>query len=54
MTSLLLLCQVAAVKEGMSCIVPVPLLSLLSADKLETLVCGYEEIDVEMLKKVAK
>ena len=41
MTSLVL-SQVAAVRElaGMSCIVPVPaLLSLLSVDKLESLVC---------------
>ena len=38
----------------MSRIIPVPLLSLLTAGMLEVLVCGYEEIDVDMLKKVAK
>ena len=39
MTSLVLSAQVAAVREDMSCIVAVPLLSLLSVDKLESLVC---------------
>uniref|UniRef100_A0A8B9YSC2 HECT-type E3 ubiquitin transferase n=1 Tax=Bos mutus grunniens TaxID=30521 RepID=A0A8B9YSC2_BOSMU len=44
--------QVAAVREGMSWIVPVPLLSLLTAKQLEQMVCGMPEISVEVLKKV--
>ncbi|TMS07960.1 putative E3 ubiquitin-protein ligase HERC1 [Larimichthys crocea] len=36
--------QVAAVREGMSTIIPVPLLSLLTAQQLEQLVCGLPEV----------
>ena len=46
--------QVAAVREGMSSIVPVPLLSLYTAKMVETAVCGYEEVDIHMLKKVVR
>ncbi|KAG8440199.1 hypothetical protein GDO86_006116 [Hymenochirus boettgeri] len=46
--------QVAAVREGMSWIVPVPLLSLLTARHLEQMVCGMPEISVEVLKKVVR
>ncbi|XP_038640315.1 probable E3 ubiquitin-protein ligase HERC1 isoform X8 [Scyliorhinus canicula] len=46
--------QVAAVREGMSWIVPVPLLSLLTAKQLEQMVCGLPEISVEVLKKVVR
>ncbi|KAB0406128.1 hypothetical protein E2I00_018590, partial [Balaenoptera physalus] len=46
--------QVAAVREGMSWIVPVPLLSLLTAKQLEQMVCGMPEISVEVLKKVVR
>ncbi len=46
--------QVAAVREGMSTIVPVPLLSLCTARMLETSVCGQEEVDLWMLKKVVR
>ncbi|MGH0120210.1 UNVERIFIED_CONTAM: hypothetical protein FKN15_006371 [Acipenser sinensis] len=45
---------VAAVREGMSWIVPVPLLSLLTAKQLEQMVCGMPEISVEVLKKVVR
>lgn len=38
----------------MSWIVPVPLLSLLTARQLEQLVCGLPEISVEVLKKVVR
>lgn len=44
----------AAVREGMSWIVPVPLLSLLTAKQLEQMVCGMPEISVEVLKKVVR
>ncbi|XP_069758992.1 probable E3 ubiquitin-protein ligase HERC1 isoform X8 [Narcine bancroftii] len=46
--------QVAAVREGMSWIIPVPLLSLLTAKRLEQMVCGLPEISVEVLKKVVR
>ncbi|KAI1904452.1 hypothetical protein AGOR_G00005790 [Albula goreensis] len=46
--------QVAAVREGMSWIVPVPLLSLLTAGQLEQMVCGMPEISVDVLKKVVR
>ncbi|XP_032830981.2 putative E3 ubiquitin-protein ligase HERC1 isoform X4 [Petromyzon marinus] len=46
--------QVAAVREGMSWIVPVPLLSLLTAKQLEQMVCGLPEISVEVLRKVVR
>ncbi|XP_025019967.1 probable E3 ubiquitin-protein ligase HERC1 isoform X1 [Python bivittatus] len=46
--------QVAAVREGMSWIIPVPLLSLLTAKQLEQMVCGMPEISVDVLKKVVR
>ncbi|KAM7405656.1 hypothetical protein PAMP_000090 [Pampus punctatissimus] len=49
-----LLHQVAAVREGMSWIVPVPLLSLLTAKQLEQMVCGMPEICCDVLKKVVR
>lgn len=48
------LSQVAAVREGMSWIVPVPLLSLLTAKQLEQMVCGMPEICCDVLKKVVR
>lgn len=44
----------AAVREGMSWIVPVPLLSLLTAKQLEQMVCGMPEICCDVLKKVVR
>ncbi|KAG2466568.1 HERC1 ligase, partial [Polypterus senegalus] len=46
--------QAIAVREGMSSIIPVPLLSLLTAKQLEQLVCGMPEVSVETLKKVVR
>uniref|UniRef100_A0A674AQA8 HECT domain-containing protein n=1 Tax=Salmo trutta TaxID=8032 RepID=A0A674AQA8_SALTR len=46
--------QVAVVREGMSWIIPVPLLSLLTAKQLEQMVCGMPEISVDVLKKVVR
>ncbi|XP_061622236.1 probable E3 ubiquitin-protein ligase HERC1 isoform X5 [Phyllopteryx taeniolatus] len=46
--------QVAAVREGMSWIVPVPLLSLLTAKQLEQMVCGMPKICCDVLKKVVR
>ena len=44
----------AAVREGMSTMIPVPLLSLMTAQNLEQCVCGMEDIDIMMLKKVVR
>ncbi|XP_054287973.1 probable E3 ubiquitin-protein ligase HERC1 [Macrosteles quadrilineatus] len=46
--------QVSAVREGMSWIVPVPLLSLVTASYLEQLVCGVAHISISQLKKIAR
>lgn len=44
----------AAIREGMSLIIPVPLLSLCSGKLFETYVCGSEVVDVAVLKKVVR
>ncbi len=44
---------VAAVREGMSQVVPVPLLSLFTGYELETMVCGSPDIPLTLLKSVA-
>lgn len=45
--------QVAAVREGLSKVVPVPLLALFSGSELETMVCGSPDIQIGLLKSVA-
>lgn len=45
--------QIKAVRDGMSKVVPVPLLSLFSAYELETMVCGSPDIRLSLLKSVA-
>uniref|UniRef100_A0A6P7FTJ3 HECT-type E3 ubiquitin transferase n=1 Tax=Diabrotica virgifera virgifera TaxID=50390 RepID=A0A6P7FTJ3_DIAVI len=45
--------QVKAVRDGMSRVVPVPLLSLFSGYELETMVCGSPDIPLTLLKSVA-
>ncbi|XP_067933208.1 probable E3 ubiquitin-protein ligase HERC1 [Watersipora subatra] len=46
--------QANAVRQGMASIIPVPILSLYTADRLEQLVCGIPDISVSLLKKVSK
>ncbi|XP_021933596.1 probable E3 ubiquitin-protein ligase HERC1 isoform X3 [Zootermopsis nevadensis] len=46
--------QVAAVREGMAWIIPVPLLSLVTAQHLEQLVCGLPHISIQMLRRVVR
>ncbi|KAG8252876.1 putative E3 ubiquitin-protein ligase herc1 [Homalodisca vitripennis] len=46
--------QVAAIREGMSWLVPVPLLSLVTAAYLEQLVCGVAHISISQLRKIAR
>ncbi|XP_031621811.1 probable E3 ubiquitin-protein ligase HERC2 [Contarinia nasturtii] len=45
--------QVKAVRDGISKVVPVPLLSLFSASQLQAMVCGSPEIPLGLLKSVA-
>ncbi|XP_064481734.1 E3 ubiquitin-protein ligase HERC2-like isoform X2 [Ornithodoros turicata] len=45
--------QVAAVREGMARVVPVPMLSLFTGYELETMVCGSPDIPINLLKAVA-
>lgn len=42
------------IREGMSWIIPVPLLSLLTARAIEHLVCGVEYVDIDTLQKVVR
>ena len=44
---------VAAVREGISRVVPVPLFSLFTGYELETMVCGSPDIPVHLLRSVA-
>ncbi|CAG9773088.1 unnamed protein product [Ceutorhynchus assimilis] len=46
--------QIAAIKEGMSGVIPVPLLSLMTSDYLEQLVCGMSVISITVLKKIVR
>ena len=42
--------QVKAVRDGMSKVIPVPLLSLFSASELQAMVCGSPDIPLSLLK----
>ena len=44
---------VAVVREGMSKVLPVPLLSLFTGYELEMMVCGSPDIPLHLLKSVA-
>lgn len=44
--------QIAAVREGMAEVVPVPLLSLFTGVEMETMVCGSPDIPLDLLKSV--
>jgi len=46
--------QVNAVRDGMATIVPVPLLSLVTPQHLEQLVCGMPHVSIDVLKKVVR
>lgn len=45
--------QIKALRDGLSRVVPVPLLSLFNAYELETMVCGSPDIPLTLLKSVA-
>ena len=44
--------QVKAVREGMSHLVPVPLLQVFTGPEIETMVCGSHDIPIDLLKSV--
>lgn len=44
--------QVAAMREGLSQVVPVPMLSLFTGPEMETMACGSPEISIDLLKSV--
>ena len=46
--------QVSWIREGMAWIVPVPLLTLLTAQSLEQMVCGTAEVSIDILRKVVR
>jgi len=48
------LIQVNAVRDGMATIIPVPLLSLVTPQHLEQLVCGMPHVSINVLKKVVR
>ena len=43
-----------AVRDGMASIIPVPLLSLVTSQHLEQLVCGMPNVSIDVLKKVVR
>lgn len=45
--------QIRWVREGMTTVIPVPLLSLFTGFELETMVCGSPDIPLNLLKSVA-
>jgi hypothetical protein len=45
--------QIKSVRDGMSKVIPVPLLSLFSASELQEMVCGSPDIPLGLLKTVA-
>ena len=45
--------MVSAVREGMSRVIPVPLLELFTGAELETMVCGSPDIPIKLLMAVA-
>ena len=46
--------QVAALQEGLTGIVPLPVLNLITAKTFEEIVCGASTIDIAVLKKIVR
>lgn len=44
--------QIIAIRDGMSRLIPVPLLHVFTGPEIETMVCGSHEISIELLKSV--
>ena len=45
--------QIAWVREGMTKVIPVPLLALFTGAELEVMACGSPEIPLSLLKSVS-
>ena len=46
--------QVNAVRDGLGSLIPLPILSLMTGERLEQMVCGSSEVHVETLKRIAR
>lgn len=46
--------QIQCVRDGLEALIPKSLLTLLTGERLEQLVCGSQAIDVKTLKKIAR
>ena len=46
--------QIQCIREGLTSVIPTPILSLVMGSRLEQLVCGSFDIDVATLKKLAR
>ncbi|XP_066930429.1 probable E3 ubiquitin-protein ligase HERC1 [Clytia hemisphaerica] len=46
--------QIKYIREGLTSVIPLSILSLMTGQKLELLVCGTRHIDVESLKKIVR
>lgn len=46
--------QIQCIREGLTSVIPMPILSLLTGSRLEQLVCGCYDINVGSLKKIAR
>jgi len=46
--------QIAAFAAGLRCVLPAELLHLMTPEEIEELVCGFDEVDVGLLKQVAE
>ncbi|XP_047141184.2 probable E3 ubiquitin-protein ligase HERC1 isoform X1 [Hydra vulgaris] len=46
--------QIQSIREGLMLLVPISILSLMTGDRLEQLVCGSRDIDVDVLKSISR
>ena len=46
--------QIKYIREGLMEVIPLSILSMMTGEKLELLVCGTRTIDVEILKKIVR
>lgn len=46
--------QISAVRNGLAQIIPIKYLSLFTWDQLELMVCGFAEIDIDLLKSITE
>lgn len=46
--------QIKYIREGLMAVIPLSILSMMTGEKLELLVCGTRTIDVDILKKIVR